>query len=942
MLKRSYAILICWVFVIGLLGCETSPLLQKGVQTKAVIKSPIDTREYATLTLDNQMEVILVQDASSEIAAVSLAVGVGSFQNPPQQQGLAHYLEHMLFLGTEKYPEPNTLQQFVDHNSGSWNAYTATDHTNYFFSLPTSKLDTALDMFSDYFKAPKFDLEYSEKELNAVNSEWSMGRSQDGRIINYLNGLTANPAHPVSQLSVGNLETLGDKPGSILNDELVAFFNRYYSANIMKLVMVSNLSIEQQKAMVNKHFDGVKDKKIDPPAVNVSGMTQKHMGKKIHYASVMDLKMLMLHFPMPNNLAKWKSKPNAYVVNLLASEEPGTVAQQLREQNLVKALYANVEPKEFDYDGSFNVYADLTDLGIQNRDKVIAAIFAYIELIKADGIDEKFFLEQRAIKAKKFANTEMQAPLKTAIRLSSTLLNFEAKYIIAHPYIYEEFDQQSIADVLSILTPERARIWYISQDEPANSPIPYHEGAYAIESITAADIERWQSLSNNFSFNLPAENDLFSEQAAAVVPPTIIAPKQLVDKTGVEIWLAHSENFQGQKGKVDIVVNSSLFDVSVKQQMLGKLFAKILQSQELSLIDRAQSAGIGLQFSFKGTDFVISLSEFNAKHRLLVDRVVNKLKDWQVSGDEFEKARDSLRQDLLNREKSPPFRQMFGLLQRELLEHSWSRDAEKRVVDALTRDDIKTFYRQLLQQSRVRIFAYGNYSEASVTEIASLVKPLLPKGWEAMTAYRRPIKTPTAGKSLSYSEALSGHTDNALVELFVAPEPTYLIQAQMQTLNALTKNSFFTQLRTNEQLGYVVGSSPQQIRDYTGLMLFVQSNTTDLPAIKARIDRFREEFLAELEATDPTIIAQIVDSQVEHLTKKPADYHEEMRPLLSDFYDVQLNYDSQEKLIEAYKLVNKAGLLTLYKNVILGDGGMGIVVQLKGTQFADTAFAKTE
>jgi Secreted/periplasmic Zn-dependent peptidases, insulinase-like len=307
MLKKLSVIVLGAVLVMGLQGCTAS---QPDAENRAAIviqKSPKDTRQYATLTLSNGMEVILVEDTSSEIAAVSLALGVGSFQNPEHQQGLAHYLEHMLFLGTEKYPDPNTLQQFIDHNSGSWNAYTAPDHTNYFFSLPAGKLDEALDMFSDYFKAPRFDLEYSDKERNAVNSEWSMGRSQDGRIINYLNGVTGNPAHPASQLAVGNLDTLSDKPGSVLNEDLVAFFERYYSANIMKLVMVSNKSLAEQTLLATKHFSAIENNNIDKPAVPVTGVTETQMSKKIHYASVMDLKMIMLRFPMPNNSELWKN-----------------------------------------------------------------------------------------------------------------------------------------------------------------------------------------------------------------------------------------------------------------------------------------------------------------------------------------------------------------------------------------------------------------------------------------------------------------------------------------------------------------------------------------------------------------------------------------------------------------------------------------------------------
>ena len=76
---------------------------------KEIIKSSADSRVYQTFTLDNEMEVLLASDPSLTQTAVSLTVGVGQFQDPDSQPGLAHYLEHMIFMGSEHYPEPNKL-----------------------------------------------------------------------------------------------------------------------------------------------------------------------------------------------------------------------------------------------------------------------------------------------------------------------------------------------------------------------------------------------------------------------------------------------------------------------------------------------------------------------------------------------------------------------------------------------------------------------------------------------------------------------------------------------------------------------------------------------------------------------------------------------------------------------------------------------------------------
>src|SRR5690554_6690688 len=113
------------ILLVIIAGCAVAPRVTD--TTTAIITSPNDTREYRALTLDNQLQVLLISDAEIEGAGASLAVGVGSYHNPQAIPGLLHYLEHMLFLGTEKYPEPNSFQKFVEQHAGFSNAYTATD-----------------------------------------------------------------------------------------------------------------------------------------------------------------------------------------------------------------------------------------------------------------------------------------------------------------------------------------------------------------------------------------------------------------------------------------------------------------------------------------------------------------------------------------------------------------------------------------------------------------------------------------------------------------------------------------------------------------------------------------------------------------------------------------------------------------------------------------------
>jgi secreted Zn-dependent insulinase-like peptidase len=201
------------------------------------VKSPNDPNEYRYLELDNGLRAILVSDPSADKAAAALNVSVGSGDDPEDREGLAHFLEHMLFLGTEKYPEPGEYQQFIKSHGGSHNAFTAFQDTNYFFDVDARFLEPALDRFAQQFAAPRFTPGLVDRERHAVHSEFTAKRRDDGRRFYSVEKAVSNPEHAFSHFAVGNLTTLANTDERPLRPDLVHFWETHYSANLMTLAV---------------------------------------------------------------------------------------------------------------------------------------------------------------------------------------------------------------------------------------------------------------------------------------------------------------------------------------------------------------------------------------------------------------------------------------------------------------------------------------------------------------------------------------------------------------------------------------------------------------------------------------------------------------------------------------------------------------------------------
>ncbi|KAF0751792.1 Uncharacterized protein FWK35_00013743 [Aphis craccivora] len=168
-------------------------------------KSSSDSRNYRGLKLSNDLTVLLINDPNTDISAASLSVAVGNLSNPKNIPGLAHLCEHMLFMGTKKYPNENEFSQFVTQNGGNYSACTAMDHTNYHCSSNTDSLRPLLDRFSRFFSEPLFTPSTVEREINAVNSEHNKNKVIDSCRLGQLKRSMADPNHPFNMFKTGTL-----------------------------------------------------------------------------------------------------------------------------------------------------------------------------------------------------------------------------------------------------------------------------------------------------------------------------------------------------------------------------------------------------------------------------------------------------------------------------------------------------------------------------------------------------------------------------------------------------------------------------------------------------------------------------------------------------------------------------------------------------------------
>ena len=281
----------------------------KKVIDHSVIKSPNDKNDYYYDMLPNGLRYILISNKDIDKSAVSLDVYIGSADEPREYPGLAHCLEHIIFLGTKKYPNPSEFDNFLNLNSGFSNANTSLDHTNYHYEICHEQLEKSIDMFSEFFIEPLFSEDLLSKELNAIESEFKLDYRDDSNRLLYL---YISEGYKNSQFNTfinGNLETL-QKPE--IRDKVIEFYNNKYEPSMMSLCVFSNKGMEELDNIVKKYFSRI-ERKLNYSKIPKSILyDENNMGNFYKIIPIKDINYIQFLWIINKS---YNSNENIYILN---------------------------------------------------------------------------------------------------------------------------------------------------------------------------------------------------------------------------------------------------------------------------------------------------------------------------------------------------------------------------------------------------------------------------------------------------------------------------------------------------------------------------------------------------------------------------------------------------------------------------------------------------
>ena len=675
---------------------------------ETIRKSEKDTRQYQAIRLDNDMVVLLVSDPQAVKSLSALVVPVGSLQDPADHQGLAHFLEHMTLMGSQKYPQPDSLAEFLKLHGGSHNASTAPYRTAFYLEVENDALDGAVDRLADAIAAPLLDKKYADRERNAVNAELTMARTRDGMRMAQVSAETINPAHPAAHFSGGNLETLSDKPGSPVLDALHTFRDSWYSANLMKAVIYSNKPLPALARMAADTFGRVPNRQISRPEITVPVVTDAQKGIIIHYVPAMPRKVLRVEFRIDNNSDRFRSKTDELVTYLIGNRSPGTLSDWLQKQGLAEGIRADSDPVVNGNSGVLAISATLTDKGLAHRDEVTAAIFSYLDLLRTQGIDKRYFDELAHVLALDFRYPSINRDMDYVEWLADTMIRVPVEHALDVVNIADQYDPQAIKDRLAMMTPQNARIWYISPQEPHNKTAYFVDAPYQVDKISEQTFADWQHKSQAIQLQLPALNPYIPDDFTLIKSDKAWPHPQLIlDEPTLRVVYAPSQYFASEpKADISLVLRNPQAMDSARRQVMFAL-NDYLAGIALDQLSNQAAVG-GISFSTGANNgLMVNANGYTQHLPALFSDLLQGYFSYTPTEEQLEQAKSWYAQMMDSAEKGKAYDQAIMPIQMVSQVPYFQREVRRALLPSITLKEVLDYRANLKTRGRPELMVIG-------------------------------------------------------------------------------------------------------------------------------------------------------------------------------------------------------------------------------------------
>ncbi len=776
-------------------------------QQVIIEKSINDKREYEYIKLQNNLQCVIVSDNSDSMCGACLNVNAGSVNE--KIDGLAHFLEHMVFMGSKKYPDSNDFMSSINKHGGNTNAYTSDTDTNYHFTISPSEFILTLDKFAQFFTHPLLKEEYIDREINNVDSECKKNLLDDMWIQMELYKTIVHDTHPINHFSCGDVESL--KIDNIY-EELKKFHDTYYDAKYMCLVIFTNNdnkndnNIDKIKSIIYDTFGQIKTN----TEININRNHGKILKDNmlVRYVPQREEHYLTVLLEGLTQLDQLKT-PYNFLNYILGNELENSLYEYLLNKGFITKIMVS-EGLAFDDYTVTNIECILTELGLENYKKVYNIIIKYINFVldKFKTNDEqlsKHYLELMQTNKNNFQFWEQDDIIDTMISLTNCMKEQMPKeYILS--YDIHLADYNSICEEIKKCFATYSvgvSIGTKKNSEICTQKFPRYNVCYKTEKIEL-------DMTDIKDFTLPILNKFicYNLQFDTSIEQSKEPIKLETDK--------YNSFYYGDK-----IYNSPMTDIrtiiklpniltNVESYVSMVLYLNAAYGDINELKEMAQIALYKLYIKLDQDTLYILLSGYTEKIDLVIE-LIRKMFHNRFRERSFKTAHYELTKNLKNYTKANPLKQLYIMFEKEVLMNYYTPEEQYKVCKDMTMDKCIEIFNKIYTDCRVNILTCGNLTKDKAQSLNDKIFESInikSQGELILSDNINRIENPKTKIIKSPNKKEENNVGSVIYDLFrfrkhYTKNWKYMVLFS-RIYTTVVANKYFYELRTKKQMGYIV------------------------------------------------------------------------------------------------------------------------------------------
>lgn len=900
-----------------------------------LITSKIDTRNYKLLKLANGLKCLIVSDHDSDKAAAALSVNIGGYYVPKEYPGLAHFLEHMLFFGSAAYPDEKYYTEYITQHGGGSNAFTSNDETTYHFDINSEHFEHALDIFSHFFIDPIFNEEMILREVNAVDSEFFGNYNSDPYRLHQMMHSLIDPSYPVTNFNCGNKTTLlgpeGQRPE--LFNEMVKFYRNYYSADQMTLTVLSNQSIAVLEKMIVSKFTPIKkhDHFLHPKdgiSKNLLPYTD-FLNKNINIPLVKVVPLgaknkIIIHWQLPSSYTNYKCKCEQFWSNIIGHEGPNSLLSYLKNLSYVTSLSSgsNVNPL-FDL---FSISMILTEHGNNNVEKIITAVFQFIEKMHtlSDEKINQLYEENRKISQINFDNKSKEDPESYTLQLVNNLCRYEDEHVLSGDSHYDNFDDNvlvKLKEYINYMYFTKPILVHLNKnyEDKLDCIEQYYQTSYQIDWIPIDVFKNYDSSCNKM--NAPAPN-IFIPNDLSLIDSSLsengsMEVIQLHQSKAGELWYHYDTQFKQPKICVEfeILLPESLNTINDK--ILADVYVSVIHE---IINEHLYSATLTNNYYAIEMKNKLHVSVYGYSDKLLNVwfTILNAINVFNCDAQLFSRIVENEKRKYQAFQSSNTISQAIYHVRDIFIKNTIYYKDALEFLNTITLDTLKIYEQSMYTNCYYIGYMCGNVSLELCGKFHSMFQELIKSktihlvnhdhnNQKVFHPFNDPsyetVQKPVYNYEPFNEKEIDVNSSSVILFDFGNEHMNDHKNAVMSSiLETIIDDAFFDQLRTKQQLGYCVQCTRYKYdyldKNKSGLFFAIQSSTYESAYLQQQIN----EFLPRLfEFVTQESFDRVVDSLIVQLSEPFQRFDSMARYYFSEIIKKSFSFNTRELQIKAAK-----------------------------------------